>query len=117
MKRNQGSTNATPCSETTAATVEILQELLDFSQGVKTKEDIERRFKAIAESLLHEFHLVAVTEDTTKEIEFEILEAEFYLQIAGHEDPFTHGSEEQKISGNWCAPLIKFYIVLFSNSC
>jgi hypothetical protein len=28
---------------------------------------------------------------------------EFYLQKAKcHEDPFTHGSEEQKVSGRWC---------------
>jgi hypothetical protein len=82
------------------ATVQVLQELLDFGEEVNTKEDIERRFKHIAETLLHKFHLVVV-KDTTEEIEFEILEAEFYLQISGHEDPFTHGSEEQKISGQW----------------
>ena len=81
-----------------------LQDLLDFSQGVKTEEDIERRFKHIAGTLLHGFHLVVVQHDEdAKEIEFEILEAEFYLLIGGcYEDPFTHWSEKQKIGGQWC---------------
>jgi hypothetical protein len=37
------------------ATVEALQELLYFRQEVITKEDIERRFKIIAETFLHKF--------------------------------------------------------------
>ena len=79
-----------------------LQDLLDFSRGVKTEEDIERRFKHIAATLLHGFHLVIQHDEDTKEIEFEILEAEFYLLIGGcYEDPFTHGHEDQKISGQW----------------
>ena len=82
----------------------LLQELLDFSQGVKTEEDIERRFKQIAVTLLHGYHLVVAQHDEdTKEIEFEILEAEFYILIGGcYEDPFTHWSEKQKIGGQWC---------------
>ena len=101
MKRKQVPTTYSPAKKVKEiATVEVLQELLNFGKEVKTKEDIERRFKYIAETLLHKFHLVAV-KDATKEIEFEILEAEFYLQISGHEDPFTHGSEEQKVSGQW----------------
>ena len=80
-----------------------LQDLLDFSQGIKTEEDIERRFKLIAETLLHNFHLVVQHDEDTKEIEFEILEAEFYLLIGGfYEDPFTHYNEKQKIGGQWC---------------
>ena len=107
MKRKQESTSppssqakkTKPTLET--STVLALQELLNFSQ-IKTQEDIERRFNHIAKTLLHEFHLV-VANDTTQEIAFEILEVEFYLQIGGfHEDPFTHGSEGQKILGKWC---------------
>lgn len=118
MKRKQGPASSSsqakktkPTLGTPAGTSSVLsslQELLDFSQ-VKTEEDIEHRFNHIAKTLLHEVHLVVVvikhedTKDTKKEIEFEILEAEFYLQIGGcHEDPFTHGSEEQKLSGRWC---------------
>src|ERR1700678_4491146 len=82
-------------------TVPSLQELLDFNQIGNSEQDINRRFNHIAKTLLHEFHLVVVVKDT-QEIQFEILEAEFYLQILGrHEDPFTHGSEEQKITGTW----------------
>ena len=118
MKRKQGPASSSsqakktkPTLGTPAGTSSVLsslQELLDFSQ-VKTEEDIEHRFNHIAKTLLHEVHLVVMvvkhedTKDTKKEIEFEILEAEFYLQIGGcHEDPFTHGSEEQKLSGRWC---------------
>ena len=107
MKRKQGpitSSSQTKKTKVSKAVV-LLQDLLDFSRGVKTEEDIERRFKHIAVTLLHEFHLVVVQrdEDTTKEIEFEILEAEFYLLIGGHyEDPFAHWNGEQKISGQWC---------------
>ena len=33
---------------------------------------------------------------------FAILELEFYLYKTGcHEDPFTHGTEEQRLSGRW----------------
>jgi len=107
MKRKQGP--ITPSSQTKKTkgfdsdTVELLQDLLDFSR-VKTEEDIERRFKHIAASLLHGSHLVVVVQDDedTKEIEFEILEAEFYLLIDGcYEDPFTHCHEKQKVSGQW----------------
>jgi len=80
----------------------LLQDLLDFSEGVETEEDIERRFKHIAVTLLHGYRLVVQHDEDTKEIEFEVLEAEFYLLIGGcYEDPFTHWSEEQKISGQW----------------
>ena len=77
-----------------------LREILDFS-GVDTEEEISRRFERISTTLLHEFRLVVRRENAT-DVEFEILEAEFYLQIGGcHEDPFTHGSEEQRVSGRW----------------
>jgi len=74
--------------------------LLDFS-SVETEQEIATRFDRLAKALLHEFRLVARRSDG-KETEFQVLEAEFYLQVEGcHEDPFTHGSEEQRVSGKW----------------
>ncbi|TFK33297.1 hypothetical protein BDQ12DRAFT_691390 [Crucibulum laeve] len=74
-------------------------ELLDFS-ALDNQENISRRFDEIASFLLHFYHLVVKCGDV--ETKFEILELEFYLQIAEcHEDPFTHGSEEQKLCGRW----------------
>jgi hypothetical protein len=108
MKRKQGPIASSSQTKKTKGfdDVVLLQDLLDFSRGVKTEEDIERRFKHIAVTLLHGFHLVVLVQhdEDTKEIEFEILEAEFYLLISGcYEDPFTHWSEKQKIGGQWCA--------------
>ena len=74
--------------------------LLDFS-AVRTEEEISGRFKEVSRALLYDIRLVARKSDG-KETEFEVLEAEFYLRIEGlYEDPFTHGSEEQKVSGRW----------------
>ena len=78
---------------------QLLLNLLDFT-SLTTTDDILARFDVLSRALLHDFHLVVRcgTVDTL----FEILELEFYLQKAGcHEDPFTHGSEEQKVSGRW----------------
>ncbi|KAF8165922.1 hypothetical protein B0H34DRAFT_255831 [Crassisporium funariophilum] len=77
-----------------------LPDLLDFSFS-KTEEEITERFSLIAKTLFHEHRLV-VERQNDKEVKFEIMEAEFYLQIGDiHEDPFTHGTEEQKVSGRW----------------
>ena len=74
--------------------------LLDFTE-VTTEEEIASRFEEISRTLLHELRIM-VRRENKQDLELEILEAEFYLQIGGcHEDPFTHGSEEQKISGRW----------------
>ena len=103
MKRKQGPTTSSSQTKKTKGFDDVvpLQDLLDFSRGVKTEEDIERRFKHIAVTLLHGFHLV-VQHDEAKETEFEILEAEFYILIGGcYEDPYTHWSEKQKIGGQW----------------
>ena len=82
------------------AKLAALREILDFS-GVDNEQEISRRFERISTALLQEFRLVVRREHAT-DVEFEILEAEFYLQIGGcHEDPFTHGSEEQRVSGRW----------------
>jgi len=83
-----------------AAKLSALREILDFS-GVDNEQEISRRFERISTALLQEFRLVVRCEHGT-DVEFEILEAEFYLQIGGcHEDPFTHGNEEQRVSGRW----------------
>lgn len=82
------------------AKLSALRGILDFS-GVDSEEEISRRFERISTALLQEFRLVVRRENVT-DVEFEILEAEFYLQIGGcHEDPFTHGNEEQRVSGRW----------------
>ena len=81
-----------------------LPELLDFA-SVSSPADISLRFQQIASALLHDFCIVLTSLDI--QTEYEILEIEFYLQKSGcHEDPFTHGSEEQEQSGRWCAPTI-----------
>lgn len=80
-------------------TTESLQQLLDFSH-LSDEQCIKARFDVVANALLRDFHLVLKCENV--ETEFQILELEFYLQKAGcHEDPYTHGGEEQKISGRW----------------
>ncbi|KAG6844461.1 hypothetical protein H0H87_006744 [Tephrocybe sp. NHM501043] len=76
-----------------------LQQNLDFS-SLNTASTINKRFDTVGYALLHDFHLVVRSGD--EEEAFEILELEFYLRKDGcHEDPFTHGSEEQTISGRW----------------
>ena len=80
-------------------TTESLQQLLDFSQ-LSDEQSITARFEVLASALLCDFHLVLRCGDV--ETKFQILELEFYLRKPGcHEDPFTHGSEEQKVSGRW----------------
>ena len=50
--------------------------------------------------LLHEKYLTVSAQGV--KTSYELLEIEFYMQYEGiHEDPFTHGSEEQKHSGQW----------------
>ena len=82
-----------------STTTESLQQLLDFSQ-LSDEQAITARFEVLASALLCDFHLVLKCGDV--ETKFQILELEFYLRKPGcHEDPFTHGSEEQKVSGRW----------------
>jgi hypothetical protein len=97
----EGSNNNTTMDEASAnKQLLAFKNLLDFSL-VDTEEEIASRFDRIAKALMHEFRLV-VRRENAQEMELEILEAEFYLQIAEcHEDPFTHGSEEQRVSGRW----------------
>ncbi|KAG7091768.1 hypothetical protein E1B28_008170 [Marasmius oreades] len=81
--------------------------LLDLTSA-SSETDIHERFEEIAEYLLsRRFQLVIrrhglLEPDCEEEICYELLEIEFYLWKSGcHEDPFTHGSEEQRISGQW----------------
>ncbi len=83
-----------------------LAELLDCS-SLKDQAAIDGRFNLIARSLLCNHVVVVKTAVDAPEIEYELLEVEFYLLSARHhEDPFTHGTEEQRISGRWCRDLI-----------
>ncbi|KAF9522113.1 hypothetical protein CPB83DRAFT_864930 [Crepidotus variabilis] len=96
------SSNSQSASSNDAAQLALPEfaRLIDFS-SVETAEEITIRLRNISQALLHDFHFVARKADG-KETEFKVLEAEFYLQIETiHEDPFTHGSEEQKLSGRW----------------
>lgn len=76
-----------------------LETLLDLS-NVENQEELQVRFDAVAKALLCDYHLVVTRPgDQTK---LEIMELEFYVQKEGfHEDPFTHGSEEQRVAGRW----------------
>ncbi|KAF9647829.1 hypothetical protein BDM02DRAFT_3097466 [Thelephora ganbajun] len=79
-----------------------LTEALDFS-ALSSLQEISGRFDELARSLMfgHVIHL-HMPGFPPKEIEYEILELEFYLHKRGcHADPFTHRAAEQKRSGQW----------------
>ncbi|RDB20040.1 hypothetical protein Hypma_013100 [Hypsizygus marmoreus] len=91
--------NEISSSSTSTPETSTLQPLLDFS-SLNDTPSIQKRFDLIGRAILRDFYIVVQCGDA--ETLFEILELEFYLQKAEcHEDPFTHGSEEQKISGKW----------------
>ncbi|THH02811.1 hypothetical protein EW145_g6695 [Phellinidium pouzarii] len=96
-------TNSPSTVENTNATV-ALSALLEFT-AVSSHPDIHCRFDQIARALCHNHLLVVTTQLASAEprrSEYEFLEIEFYLRKQDvHEDPFTHGSREQKSSGNW----------------
>ncbi len=94
--RTKHATSEVPSSETTTTqAITQLQRLLDFS-SLANETDILHRFEDIANEILLRFRLVV------NRTELEILELEFYLwKDRVHEDPFTHGSEEQKVLGRW----------------
>lgn len=91
-----------------------LSRLLDLS-STTSPQDTLSRFSAIAKILLHETRLQVTSalphhgeassnSATSVNTEYELLEIEFYLWKAeSHEDPFTHGSEDQRRSGRWYA--------------
>lgn len=85
-----------------SATLANLKELLNLS-SLTAREDISLRFDAISEVLLNHVVLrLQASGPDSKFSDFEILELEFYLYKSGcHEDPFTHGTEEQRESGKW----------------
>jgi len=79
-----------------------LMQLLDVTL-LSDSASISCRFDEIANLLLREFELVVKSSHKVeKEHYYKILELEFYLwKKECHEDPFTHGSEEQRLSGQW----------------
>ncbi|KZT29538.1 hypothetical protein NEOLEDRAFT_1154003 [Neolentinus lepideus HHB14362 ss-1] len=80
-------------------TPEDLLRLLDLS-SLTSEVDISARFRDIAKALLLEYRICLRCGEVATE--FDVLELEFYLYKPGcHEDPFTHGADEQKHSGNW----------------
>ncbi|KAF9489404.1 hypothetical protein BDN71DRAFT_322362 [Pleurotus eryngii] len=88
-------------AEAPCAPPPALLDLLDFtSVELGESSEVATRFDRIAKALLQEYHIELTNEEGTTH-EYNILELEFYLKADGHGDPFTHGSEEQKISGNW----------------
>lgn len=87
----------------------VLPDLLDCT-SLKDQAAIEARFHLIARSLLCEHVLVVKPAVDAPEMEYELLEVEFYLLSAGyHEDPFTHGTDEQRTSGKWCRAVVDSY--------
>jgi len=94
--------NDRPANPASATHPISLHDLLDFT-SLGDEISITNRFDTIARVLMHGHQLVVLCAGT--ETAFEIQEIEFYLQKAGcYEDPFTHGSEEQKVSGQWYVP-------------
>jgi hypothetical protein len=91
-------TNLIPSLATDEPQVEI-ESLLDFT-SLTSASAIPSRFDAIADALFFHYQLLLTCGHV--QTAFEVLELEFYLRKSGcHEDPFTHGSEEQKQSGQW----------------
>ncbi|TFK74507.1 hypothetical protein BDN72DRAFT_789383 [Pluteus cervinus] len=98
-EENLAAEQATPSSSASDASTKELQTLLDLS-GLTELVQITERFKQIAQAIILNHHMVVSWGG--EETAFQIIELEFYyLKGVCHEDPFTHGSEEQKISGRW----------------
>lgn len=102
-EREDGTTTRESSLSSLSPTVDSAQHtllsLLDFS-SLDTQEKIASRFSEVAQSIIHAHRLV-ISKDSTV-TEYEVLELECYLIKPGcHEDPFTHGSDEQKRSGCW----------------
>lgn len=79
-----------------------LTEALDFT-ALNSVQEIPSRFDELAKSLMfsHIIHLHAPG-FPPNDIEYEILELEFYLYKPGfHADPFTHNASEQRKGGQW----------------
>src|ERR1700720_2910430 len=79
------------------STCSSIANLLDFSK-LTFHSNINSRFGQLADVLLCDYYLLLKHQDL--EHGFDILELEFYLHKSGcHEDPFTHGADEQRYSG------------------
>ena len=79
-----------------------LTQALDFT-ALDSLQEILDRFDELARLLMLS-HVVQLHTPgfPSKDIEYEILELEFYLYKPGsHADPFTHRSAEQRRSGQW----------------
>ncbi|KAG8965592.1 hypothetical protein FRC03_000400 [Tulasnella sp. 419] len=75
-----------------------LEELLDLKDV--SLQDIPRVFAEIAESLIHKSRLKLECDDAVTT--YQVMEIEFYLMDPErHSDPFTHGENEQGVSGMW----------------
>lgn len=81
-----------------------LSSLLDCT-SLTTHAETAARFDTIANEILHRYHLriaVPKADGAIVYTDYEVIELEFYLYMTQyHEDPFTHGSDEQKRSGQW----------------
>ena len=89
-------------ASTQSGVIASLTEALDFT-ALNSLEEISSRFDELARMLMfsHVIHLHTPGR-TSKDIEYEILELEFYLHKPGcHADPFTHRATEQRQSGQW----------------
>lgn len=79
-----------------------LTRALDLT-ALDSPQAISDRFDELARLLMlsHVVHL-HTPGSPPKDVEYEILELEFYLHKPGcHADPFTHRSAEQRKSGQW----------------
>jgi hypothetical protein len=82
--------------------VDDMTEALDFT-ALNSLQEISGRFDELARSLMfsHTIHLHKPG-SPSKDVEYEILELEFYLHKPGcHVDPFTHKADEQRKGGQW----------------
>ena len=78
-----------------------LEALLDLS-SIENQSQMQERFDKVAKALLCDYYLVVDPDKDAGSTKLEIMELEFYVQKGGfHEDPFTHGSEEQRVAGRW----------------
>ncbi|KAK1232619.1 hypothetical protein PQX77_004239 [Marasmius sp. AFHP31] len=103
LKRERSAPQVGPAECEPPSSESELLSLLDFST-LSSEDRVIARFDELARKLLSgSFHLViSNSTPTASEVHYQFLEIEFYLWMSScHEDPFTHGSEEQRISGRW----------------
>jgi hypothetical protein len=87
--------------ETTGDDATCLADALDLT-ALNSLQEILSRFDELARLLI--FGHVIRLHTPASDVEYEILELEFYLHKPGcHADPFTHRANEQTRSGRWQA--------------